>query len=397
VIGGALAMALRSLARNRLRSSLTMLGVVIGVAAVIALVTIGRSVTEHVTGEIDRLGDNLVWVQPGGTRGGGQAAPLRVADAEAIARELPSVRVVAPSVTMGERATFGKTTWPTRIWGVTETFFDVRRLDVSLGRPFTQAEIDSGASVCLLGPTVRDELFAGADPLGQSVRIRTMTCRVVGVLTGSNSSVTDDEDDLVLLPLGAVHRRLAGNHDLNIIFVSARDGRSTALVSHQITTLMRERRRIADGADDDFRLRSLDEATDKVRKVTGILTALLGAIAAVSLVVGGIGIMNIMLVSVTERTREIGIRLAIGARGPEVLTQFLVEAITLATIGGVIGILLGLGGSAAATGALEVPLRVQPSVVVVSFFFSALVGVLFGFLPARRAARLHPIEALRHE
>jgi putative ABC transport system permease protein len=396
VISSALAMALRSLARNRMRSGLTMLGVVIGVAAVIALTTIGRSVTEHVTGEIDRLGDNLVWVQPGGARGG-KAAPLRLSDAEAIAREIPSVRVVAPSATVFEQVLYGKSSWSTRVWGVTEPFFDVRRIEIAEGRAFTHAEIEAGASVCLLGRTVRDELFGAADPMGQSVRIRKMSCRVVGVLAGSSSSVTDDEDDLVLVPLAAFHRRIAGNHDLNIVFASARDGRPTVLVSHQIATLMRERRRIAPGTDDDFRIRSLDEATDKVRNITGILTALLGAIAAVSLLVGGIGIMNIMLVSVTERTREIGIRLAIGARGREVLLQFLVEAIALATVGGIAGIVLGLGGSWAATRALEVPLLVQPGIVAVAFVFSALVGVAFGFLPARRAARLHPIEALRHE
>jgi putative ABC transport system permease protein len=397
MIGSALWMALRALARNRLRSSLTMLGVVIGVAAVIALVTIGKSATEHIAGEIAGLGDNLVWVQPGDSNRL-PAPPLRISDATAIKREINSVREAAPSGTSSERLVFGNANWASRVWGVTSAFFDVRRYDVVAGRSLSAAEIDAGAPVCVIGPTVRRELFGGAQALDQNIRIRRMSCRVVGILGSKGSSdVVSDEDDIVLMPLAAYHRRLSGDRNIDVIFVSARPGRSSAVVAHQIGSLMRELRRIAPGEKDNFRIRTLDEVNDKLRTVTGVLTALLGAIAAVSLLVGGIGIMNIMLVSVTERTREIGIRLAIGARSHEVLLQFLVEAIVLSTLGGIVGMCLGLAGSYAATRALDVKLLILPEIVAVAFFFSALVGVAFGFLPARRAARLHPIEALRHE
>jgi putative ABC transport system permease protein len=397
MILSSLRMALLAIAKNRLRSGLTMLGVVIGVAAVIALVTIGKSVTEHVSGEIAGLGDNLVWAQPGDASRL-PAPPFRLSDADAIERELSSVRAVAPTATIYDRLLYGNVGWPTKVWGVTESFFDVRKYDVTSGRVFTSAELDAGEPVCIIGPVVKRELFGGAAPLGQNIRIRRVSCRVVGVLESKGTSdVVSDEDDLVLMPLTALHRRLAGNRHVTVLFVSAKPGRSTSVVAHQLSELLRELRRIGPGEKPNFRVRTLDEVNDKLRSVTNVLTALLGAIAAVSLLVGGIGIMNIMLVSVTERTREIGIRLAIGAHGHEVLLQFLLEAIALSTIGGIIGMGLGFAGSYAATQALDVRLLVLPQVAALAFFFAALVGVMFGFLPARRAARLQPIEALRHE
>jgi putative ABC transport system permease protein len=258
--------------------------------------------------------------------------------------------------------------------------------------------VAGGRSACVLGATVKNELFGAVDPLGNSIRIGRVTCQVIGVLASKGqSSVGSDQDDIVVMPITAFQRRISGNKDVPVIFVSAKEGRNTTVLKGQLQALMRQRRRIELGGDDNFEVRDLKEFVDLARSATGVLTALLGAIAAVSLLVGGIGIMNIMLVSVTERTREIGIRLAIGARGHEVLLQFLVEAIVLSTIGGLLGIGLGLGGSWAATKGLELPFVILPDVMVGAFLFSALVGVAFGFLPARKAARLNPIEALRHE
>jgi putative ABC transport system permease protein len=269
---------------------------------------------------------------------------------------------------------------------------------VAEGRSFSAAELVGGKPACIIGATVRSELFGARDPLGAQIRVGRLTCQLVGVLKAKGqSSIGTDQDDLVVMPLSTFQRRVTGNRDVSTIFVSARDGRPTILVKSQIESLMRQRRRIQPGAADDFRVRDMKEISETVRSATGVLTALLGAIAAVSLLVGGIGIMNIMLVSVTERTREIGIRLAIGARGFEVMLQFLVEAVVLSTLGGVIGTGLGLVGSILATRAMGMPFILIPEIIVVAFVFSAIVGVCFGFLPARKAARLNPIDALRHE
>ncbi len=399
--GTTLAMALRALARNRMRSALTMLGVVIGVASVIALVTIGKSATHQVTQEVERLGDNLLWVTAGGRTPRGStlpAPPLSLADAEAITRQIAGVRIVAPLAESTQRVVHGGASTVTSVAGIDNHYFDVRRYQVGEGRPFSDGEISSGRPVCIVGKTVRQELFGASNPIGSSLRIERTSCLIIGVLAPKDTNtIGDNEDDVVMMPLRAFQRRVAGNRDVQVIFASAHDGRHTAVVAHQIRMLMRERRRIAAGEGDDFRVRDLRAAAERITKITALLTALLGAIAAVSLVVGGIGIMNIMLVSVTERTREIGIRLAIGARGRDVLWQFLVEAVLLSTAGGVAGVGLGLLGSWATTGALKLGFVVLPEVIAVAFLFSALVGVLFGFMPARRAARLHPIEALRHE
>ena len=396
-----LSMAWRALRRNRMRSALTMLGVIIGVASVIALVTIGKSATYQVTREVEQLGDNLLWLTPGGRTPRGStmpAPPLSLEDADAVRDQLAGIRLVAPVASTTKRVVYGGASWVTSINGVTDDYFEVRRYDVGEGRRFTEGEIASGAGVCIVGKTVGKELFGASSPLGASLRVQQTSCRVVGVLAGKETkTIGDNEDDLILMPLTAYHRRVAGNRDVEVIFASAHDGRSTALVAHQIRMLMRERRRVGPGDPDDFRVRDLRAAAERITTITGVLTALLGAIAAVSLLVGGIGIMNIMLVSVTERTREIGIRLAIGARGRDVLWQFLVEAMLLSTAGGIVGVGLGLLGSLAATGALKLGFVLLPEVIAVAFVFSAMVGVLFGFMPARRAARLQPIEALRHE
>jgi putative ABC transport system permease protein len=286
----------------------------------------------------------------------------------------------------------------TQAIGTLPAYLEIRAYRVASGRAFSEAEALAGRPLCVLGATVAKTLFGSADPLGASIRLDKLSCDVVGVLAEKGQSgMGQDQDDLVVLPLRAVQRRLAGNDDVNAIYVSARNAESTSRVRGRMESLFRERRRLTGDAEDDFRVRDMQEIAQTMSATTGTLTALLGAIAAVSLIVGGIGIMNIMLVSVTERTREIGIRLAIGARASEVLLQFLIEAVVLSTIGGLLGIAIGLSGSVFATRALQLPFVVLPDILVLSFVFSALVGIAFGYLPAHKAARLNPIEALRHE
>jgi len=396
-------LAQREIRRNVLRSSLTILGIVIGVAAVITMVTLGGGVTAQVTSDIAKLGSNLLQVRPGqGFRGPGGirsgATNFKIVDAEAIAEEVSGIEAVAPNASRGTQAIYGNENWSTTVTGSTNDFLTTRAWQIEDGREFTDGEMRAGKSVCILGSTVRKELFGAQNPLDNSIRLQKLSCRVIGVLESKGqSSFGTDQDDFVLIPLRTFHRRIAGNTDVTAIFVSARDGVSTEKVQKDLEKLMRERRNIAFGKEDDFNVRDMKEIMSTLTGTTRVLTALLGAVAAVSLLVGGIGIMNIMLVSVTERTREIGIRLAIGAREKEVLMQFLVEAVVLSCFGGVVGIFLGLGAAAAASNAFNVPFVWNPSIVAVSFLFSGAVGIVFGYFPARKAARLDPIEALRHE
>jgi putative ABC transport system permease protein len=399
----ALLLALREIRRNVLRSSLTILGIVIGVASVITMVTIGEGATAQVQADMQKLGTNLLQVFRGQGFGGGggarsAAAPFSTEDAEAIEREINGLRAVAPTANSAAQAVYGNANWSTQVTGTTDKFLDVRDWDLASGRNFSDSELRAGASVCILGQTVKQELFGTQDPIGNQIRLRTVSCQVIGVLTTKGQSgFGQDQDDIIVVPLRMLQRRLTGNLDVNSIMVSARDGVSTAKVQADIERLLRERRKIREGAEDDFNVRDLKEITSAFTNSTKVLTALLGAVAAVSLVVGGVGIMNIMLVSVTERTREIGTRLAVGAMARDVLLQFLVEAVTLAAFGGVIGILLGLSTGAAANNAFHVPFVFNPGIVILAFAFSAAVGIVFGYFPARRAAQLDPIEALRHE
>ena len=399
----AITLALREIRRNVLRSSLTILGIVIGVAAVITMVTIGDGATAQIQADISKLGTNLLQVfrgqgfgGPGGARV--SAPPFTLEDATAIENELNGVRAVAPSAQTSGQAIYGNNNWSTQITGTTDKFLLVRDWALVSGRNFSETELRSGAAVCLLGNTVKTELFGSEDPVGTTIRLKTLACEVIGVLSAKGQSgFGQDQDDLVVIPLRTLQRRLAGNSDVGAILVSARDGVSTEKLQADIESLMRERRKIRPGADDDFNVRDLKEVASAFTSSTRVLTALLAAVAAVSLVVGGGGITNIMLVSVTERTREIGTRLAVGAMARDVLLQFLIEAVVLAALGGVIGILLGLGAGALATDAFRVPFVLNPSIVMLSFAFSAAVGIVFGYFPARRAAQLDPIEALRHE
>jgi putative ABC transport system permease protein len=395
-------LALRELGRNVMRSSLTILGIVIGVGAVISMVTLGGGATTQITGEISSLGSNLIIVRPGTQpQHGGiqvQAEPFDRADVAAIEREISNLEAVAPMASTPTVAVFGNENWSTTVNGTTSDYLAARDWPLVLGRAFTEGEERSGAMVCLLGATVREELFGQQDPLGASIRLGTAACRVIGVLEERGESTFGmDQDDFILTPLRAVQRRLVGDDDVDLMFVSAQSEATTAQVQGDLERLLRQRRRIGPEQEDDFTVQDMAEIATIVESTTGVLTTFLGAIAAISLLVGGIGIMNIMLVSVTERTREIGIRLAIGARGREVLLQFLVESTLLSLFGGLVGIALGLGLAAVAAPWLGVPFVLDPTIIVVAFLFSGAVGILFGYVPARRAARLDPIDALRYE
>jgi putative ABC transport system permease protein len=396
-------LALRQIRRNVMRSSLTILGIVIGVSAVITMVTLGGGATAKVTSDIAKLGTNLLLVRPGqGHRGPGgtrsMADMFEVGDAEAIAREISGLSAVAPMASQTTQAIYENENWSTTVTGSHNTYLEVRNWQLEKGRQFTGGELRAGKAVCILGATVRNELFGGLDPLGATIRLEKLACQVIGVLESKGeSSFGRDQDDFVLIPLRTLQRRIAGNTDVSAIYASAQDGVSTEKVEKDIKRLMRERRHISIGDDDDFHVRDMQELVSTMTGTTRVLTGLLGAVAAVSLFVGGIGIMNIMLVSVTERTREIGIRLAIGALERDVLMQFLVEAVVLSSFGGLIGIVLGVAAAGVGARFLGVPFVLNSGIIVIAFAFSAAVGVLFGYFPARQAGRLDPIEALRHE
>ena len=397
-------LAQREIRRNVLRSSLTILGIVIGVAAVITVVTLGRGATAQVAQQIASLGSNMLQIRPGqgfGRGGGGasaEAKPFKLEDTDAIGREISGLAAVAPVSSGATQAIFGNQNWSTMITGSTNDFLGIRQWSMESGRMFSDTESRGGASVCILGSTVKKELFGGQDPTGTSIRLQKLSVQVIGVLNSKGqSSFGSDQDDFVLIPLRTFQRRIAGNTDVGSILVSVQSEPLIDKVKTDIERLMRERRHLPYGEDDDFHVQDMREIMNTITGTTRVLTALLGAVAAVSLLVGGIGIMNIMLVSVTERTREIGIRLAIGALASEVLMQFLVEAVVLSCFGGVVGIVLGLSAAAVGAAILKMPFVFSFTIVVIAFLFSSAVGIVFGYFPARKAAKLDPIEALRHE
>ena len=401
--------ALRALRVNKLRSILTMLGIIIGVGAVIAMVGVGAGAQARVTEQIQSLGANLIVVLSGSTTAGGvrggQGTRLTITeeDSAAIARELPAVQVSAPSMRGSAQVVFGNLNWATSVHGVTPDYFEAREWTLVSGRFFTPEDLAGASKVALLGQTVAQNIFGDADPVGQVVRIKKVPFTVVGLLDrkGQNSW-GQDQDDVVLMPLSTAKKKVLGVSQANArsvgaISVKILPGEDLATATTQIGELLRQRHKLQPYQEDDFTVRNLSEILQTQEESSKVMTYLLAAIASVSLFVGGIGIMNIMLVSVTERTREIGLRMAVGARGKDILLQFLVEAVTLSLIGGVIGIVLGLGSSEAISQFAEWRTQVSLQSIAIAFGFAACVGVFFGFYPARKAARLDPIEALRYE
>ena len=401
--------ALTALRANRFRSFLTMLGIIIGVAAVIAMMAVGSGATASIEQEISSIGSNLLIVLSGtitssGIRlGSGQALTLTEDDARAVAAECPSVLAASPTVRGGAQVVFGNSNWATSIQGVTPDYMEIRDLSMAEGRAFTDQDVDSAAKVALLGPTVVQNLFGSTDPVNQVIRIKGVPFSVEGVLAPKGQSPSgQDQDDVILLPISTAKKKVLGQSQANAravgaILVQARDTKLMSQAQQEVTALLRQRHHIQPGQDDDFSVRNLTEILAARESSARIMSILLGAIASVSLVVGGIGIMNIMMVSVTERTKEIGLRMAIGARKKNILTQFLVESVTLSAIGGVIGILLGLIASVAISAAAHWATLISPLAIALAFVFSGLVGVFFGYYPARRAATLDPIESLRYE
>ena len=394
-------LAIIAIIRNKLRSFLTVLGVVIGVAAVIAMVTVGQGSSAQVSANVASLGTNVLIVRPGkrmmgpGTRDTAPAFTLR--DVEAL-QDLPVTAAVAPTSSTSSTVVFGNANVTTSITGTSAAYITVSNWVLDDGRAFTPAEERQGAAVCILGETVREKLFGSAQALGQTVRIKAISCEVVGLLQPKGAgSFGQDQDDLLLMPIRTVQRRLAGNQDVSGMSIALQDGVSSARGISEITALMRERRRIEPGAEDNFSVTDMKEIASMLTSINTVLAGLLSSVAAVSLLVGGIGIMNIMLVSVTERTREIGIRMAIGARRRDILRQFLLEAIGVCTLGGLVGVVLGVGGAWLLAQLAGMDAVVSGAAVALAFLFSAATGVFFGYYPARKAARMRPVEALRYE
>ena len=399
----AVGIALREIRRNLVRAFLTVLGVVIGVAAVIVMVSLGQGATESVTSQVESLGSNLIVASPGQRMGpGAPSAPnFQLADAEAVADNVAGARAVAPVRNIGVNVVYLQDDYTAQAVGTTVDYFAVAGWTLDRGRIFTEAESRAARPVCVLGETLVDQLFGLQDPIGAQIRLKGMSCEVIGTLVGKGQgAMGNDQDNVVVVPLSTMQRRLTGrssNREVAMIMISARDGFSTDRVVTDVADILRDRRGIRAGEDDDFSVLDTKQISETLSATSRILTALLAAVAAVSLLVGGIGIMNIMLVSVTERTREIGIRMSIGALPREVMLQFLVEAVMLSAVGGLIGIVLALGGSYLLAGVLSIPFTFDAEINAIAFTFSAIVGVVFGFVPARRAAGLDPIDALRHE
>ena len=395
-------LAVRAIRRNLMRAFLTILGIVIGVSAVVSMVTLGNGATRAVSDQISSLGSNLVMVNPGQRLGPGRetagAPKFKVADATAIETQVGGLKGVAPTVSTSVTAVHMANNWSTSITGTTAPYFSISNWKLAGGRVFNEAEERAGKAVCVIGDTVRRELYGHQNPVGGELRIKQFACEVIGLLQAKGQGAMGmDQDNTVVMPLRTVQRRLTGNQDVGTLLVSLKDGASREKVKNEIEGLMRERRKIAENEDDNFNVLDTRQIAETLSGTTRVMTMLLGAVAAVSLLVGGIGIMNIMLVSVTERTREIGIRLAIGALEGEVLLQFLVEAVVLSAFGGLVGIVLATLATVGLAHIIRVPYLFNLQINILAFLFSAAIGVIFGFFPARRAAQLDPIEALRRE
>ena len=396
--------ALRALRRNKLRSVLTALGIIIGVGAVIAMVGIGNGAKAQVEAQIASLGQNVILIFSGSTTssgirtGWGGAGTLKIEDAEAIRREVPGVIGVSEEVVSTTQVAAGNQNWFTRIYGESADYFDIRQWPLADGAPFTSQDVRSANKVCVIGRTTATQIYGNENPIGQILRIKEVPFTITGVLTPKGLSTQGvDQDDIVIMPYTSAMKRVIGGTTLRNINVQIGDPQQLEAAQQQIISLLRQRHNIRPGRDDDFTVRNQQEIAQAATATTAVMTVLLGSIAGVSLVVGGIGIMNIMLVSVTERTREIGVRMAVGAHGSDILTQFLIEAVTLSSVGGVIGIICGIGASKALSTYAHWPTLISISSIAIAFLFSAAVGIFFGFYPARKAAALDPIEALRYE
>jgi putative ABC transport system permease protein len=397
--------AMRALARNKMRSSLTMLGIIIGVGAVIAMVSVGQGAQQQAQQQIAAMGSNMLFVGSGTvTRGGmrmgwGATKTLIYDDMVAIMRECPAVSAAAPGSQSSAQVVFGNDNWATQLSGTEPQYFSIRTWAFQEGTSFSQDDVDTAANVAVIGETVRKNLFGATDPIGQTVRINNLPFKVVGLLVpkGTSAAMGNDQDDIIIVPISTLQKKITGQPWLRWIVVSAVSREASYTAQQQITSLLRDRHRIRPGQDDDFMVRNLADMADLADQQSQLFTVLLASIASISLLVGGIGIMNIMLVSVTERTREIGIRMAIGATEVDVQQQFLIEAVVLSLVGGAIGIAFGLAASYVITQTLQWPVLVSPAAILAAVIFSMAVGIFFGFYPARKAARLDPIEALRYE
>ncbi len=401
MIWNSLLLAVRAIRRNVLRSFLTILGVVIGVSAVIIMMTLGDGATQSVKDQISALGNNLLQIRPGQRLGPGRDAArapnFKLQDAEAILSQVGTVAGIAPTAGGSATVVYQAENWSTSITGATATYFTTGNWSLASGRFFSDAEERSGKAVCVIGQTVRKELFGTKNPVGSEIRVKRFGCEVVGLLKAKGGGFGPDPDDMIVMPLRTVQRRVTGDDDVTAMQVAVKPGASVERTTAALTALLRERRNLAENEENNFSIFDTKQIADTLSGTIRVMTMLLGAVAAISLLVGGIGIMNIMLVSVTERTREIGVRLAIGALEHEVLLQFLIEAVALASFGGLIGLVVANVVSVAAAKLIQVPFIFNLQINVVSFAFSALIGVVFGYFPARRAAQLDPIDALRYE
>ncbi len=401
MLGSTFLLALREIRRHLMRSFLTTLGIIIGVAAVVTMVTLGNGATAAVEAQISNLGSNLLSVRPGqgmGRGGGNAPPPFDEADVDAVRAQIGGVLAVAPQASTTVVAVYEAENWSTNVTGTTNDYFAASQIELSAGRTFSDAELSAGKAVCVIGETVEESLFKQDDALGKRFRLSNISCEVIGILAKrGQSGFGANQDDQIIMPLKAVMRRLTGNRDIRAFQVAMDQRYDTAAISSALTALLRERRNLGESVENNFYIFDAKQLSDTLSGTTRTLTGLLGAVAAVSLIVGGIGIMNIMLVSVTERTREIGIRLAIGAIQREVLLQFLVEAVTLSCLGGVLGLMLAFLASWSIAPLMGVPFEFDWHINLLAFVFSAVIGIVFGYVPARRAASLNPIEALRHE
>jgi len=403
MIWNAFLLALKEIRRNLIRSALTMLGIIIGVAAVITMVTLGNGATAKVTEQISSLGSNLLMVMPGQRMGPGSSSSgaklFKLDDADAIREQITSIVAVAPTVSSSMTVIYGNNNWSTTITGTNNEYFTTGSWSFSQGRNFNSTELKVGKTSCVVGSTIVKELLPDVEePLGKELRLQNFTCEIIGVLASKGQSMMgNDQDDTIILPLKTVQRRITGNNNVSMMRISVKPNVDSDVVNRAITMLLRDRRHLSDSEKNDFSVMDTSEITAAMTGSTKVMTMLLGAVAAVSLIVGGIGIMNIMLVSVIERTHEIGIRMAIGAMEREVLWQFLVEAVVLSTLGGLIGIVLAIGASAIGSSLMSIPYILDFGIIFLAFVFSAAVGVVFGYFPAKNAARLNPIDALRHE